>query len=502
MFRALARALTAARAANLRESGLGPPITRRTVLRGAAATGALALAGCLPGPRLSETPRIAIVGGGLAGLSAAWRLQNANLAARVYEASSRVGGRAAAAAADGLILNTGGEFIDADHTDMLDLAKAFDIELIDRREDTTDATIPVVAYYFGGRAIPESELSDALRPLAVAIGSDADRLDKDKARTQDALDRLSVADYLDRHAAELTQPYLRPLIEAAIRSEYGVPPSESSALQLIALLPTVDGQRVDVLGASDEAFVVKGGSAKIAEAVAARLGGRVETGKRLERIDAVAMGDSYRLTFAGGASVEADFVVLAMPHPPLRRVTLNIDIPEKLRRFIAETGPGRNEKLIAPFRRRAWRTEAGFTGEVWADLGFCEAWDTSVGQPEHSNGALTFFTGADETRATDAAPFVAALDRMIPGLAAEATGRTVRTNWSADPLAGGAYTTLRPNQATAFEDCFWSEEREVRARRVFFAGEQTSEEFYGFMNGAAQTGRLAAAAIVRHVTGA
>jgi monoamine oxidase len=42
----------------------------------------------------------------------------------------------------------------------------------------------------------------------------------------------------------------------------------------------------------------------------------------------------------------------------------------------------------------------------------------------------------------------------------------------------------------------------VRDGYIFFAGEQTSEEYYGFMNGAAETGRLAAAAVVRHITGA
>jgi monoamine oxidase len=173
---------------------------------------------------------------------------------------------------------------------------------------------------------------------------------------------------------------LRPLIEASIRSEYGVEPAESSALQLIALLPTVDGQRVDVLGATDEAFVVQGGSARIAEALAARLAGRIQTGRRLEKISPA--GEAYRLSFSGGATAEAEFVVLAIPNPPLRRVTFEMGLPPLLHRFIAETGPGANEKIIQPFRRRAWRQTAGFSREAWTDLDFCEAWDASASQPE------------------------------------------------------------------------------------------------------------------------
>jgi monoamine oxidase len=289
------------------------------------------------------------------------------------------------------------------------------------------------------------------------------------------------------------------LIVAAIRSEYGVEPADCSALQLIGLLPTVDGQRVDVLGATDEAFVVRGGSAKIAEALAARLGGRIETRRRLESV--ASTGETYRLGFAGRAAVEADFVILAIPHPPLRQVNFATGLPPMLRRFIAETGPGTNEKIIQTFRRRAWRVPAGFSKEAWAQLGFSEVWDSSAAVPERQDGALTFFFGGHETATMDTELSLTALDRVIPGVAAEAAGRILRTHWSADILCGGAYTSLRPGQATEFAEFFWSEEHEVSAGRIFFAGEQTSERYYGYMNGAVESGRYAAEAVVRHITG-
>jgi monoamine oxidase len=270
-------------------------------------------------------------------------------------------------------------------------------------------------------------------------------------------------------------------------------------LQLIALLPTVDGQRVDVLGASDEAFAVKGGSAKLAEALASRLAGRVELGKRLERLEPAGAG--YRLVFSPSALVEADFVIVALPLPPLRRVALEIEMPAKLSRFIAEVSPGTNEKHIAAFRRRAWRGSNAFSREAWTDLGFAEVWDSAGAEPEREAGALTFFVGGRETAGADIARFVAALDRFVPGLQAQATGRTLRTDWSNDPLTGGAYTNLKPGQMTALGDQFWTADHEVRAGRVYFAGEHLSEEFYGYMNGAAETGRLAAAAIVKRLTG-
>src|SRR5205823_7004901 len=68
-------------------------VSRREFIKvGGAAVGVAAVTGPI-GAFASATPRIAIVGGGIAGLNAALTLQDAGIAATVYEASSRVGGR-------------------------------------------------------------------------------------------------------------------------------------------------------------------------------------------------------------------------------------------------------------------------------------------------------------------------------------------------------------------------------------------------------------------------
>ena len=69
---------------------------RRDVLRLAAVS--LPLAACGPDlppsdARSRTQPRIAVIGAGLAGLVCAHRLQQAGVAATLYEASNRVGGR-------------------------------------------------------------------------------------------------------------------------------------------------------------------------------------------------------------------------------------------------------------------------------------------------------------------------------------------------------------------------------------------------------------------------
>src|ERR1700761_8931251 len=92
------RALEEARRLNLADAGAAPPVagggglTRRALLLALGATGASAL---LPRP-LHAAPiapgPVAIIGGGIAGLSALWHLTQAGIDAHLYEARARFGG--------------------------------------------------------------------------------------------------------------------------------------------------------------------------------------------------------------------------------------------------------------------------------------------------------------------------------------------------------------------------------------------------------------------------
>ena len=70
-------------------------IVKRAAVAGVGLTAARTVRAACPG---ATTPRVAIVGGGLAGLTAALRLKQAGVNATVYEASSRLGGRCSRAA--------------------------------------------------------------------------------------------------------------------------------------------------------------------------------------------------------------------------------------------------------------------------------------------------------------------------------------------------------------------------------------------------------------------
>jgi monoamine oxidase len=448
-------------------------------------------------------------------LNAAHQLKKAGVAATIYEARGRAGGRIrsrSGALGEGLVTDLGGEFINTDHEDMLALVKEFGLRLFNRVADAKRFPFPETGYYFEGRLHPEDEIAELLRPLAEQISQDANRVDRDFDRFAPRFDRLSVAEYLDNHADKIPKPFIRTLIENSIRTEYGVEPEQSSALQLLFNLPTVDGQKVEVLGDSDETFVVEGGCARIIDALAESLMGQIRTRMYLKRIQAHDRG--FRLTFSKGQVIDADLVILAIPFTVLRDIDIQVPLPTKLRRFIAELDLGANEKLLAGFAEKVWRRDNGFVLEAWTDLGFSEVWDETQRQTQREEGVLTFYIGGrelNEVRAvsTDAQGqrFVDRFEALVPGAKAAATGRFLRTCWTRSPLTRGGYTSFKPGQLTTFGDLLWvesddlEERQEVRAGNLVFVGEHLSDEFYGFMNGAAQTGRLAAGVVLRRMQG-
>lgn len=516
LFRKLLLALQTARREQLQAELRPAPIPpteigwnrRRFVKTSVAAGVGGLLAQSLPLPANAangrKQPRIAVIGAGIAGLNAAYRLQKAGITATVYEARNRPGGRMLSTTINhGLNIDLGAELINTDHRDMRALAKTFGIPLFDKLKDARRLPYPTEAYFFDGASISEAQLANDLAELAGQIGADAGLLDSDWDTYAPSFDQLSVADYLDHHADKIPAPYIHALMENAMRTEFGVEAAESSALQLLFMLPMVDGQSVELLSYSDEAFAVQGGSAAITNALAAALAGHIQYGAVLKGI--AHRDGRYGLDFGEQGRAEADVVIVTLPFPALRRVNIQAPLPALFRRFIAEAGLGANEKLIAGFERRFWRQPAGFGVAAWTDLGFAEVWDESQRQPQRRDGALNFFLGGEPARQFDqtadfkavATRFIADLDNFVPGAVAAANGAAVRSDWGNSPYTGGGYANFSPGQLSKFAEYFWVEARPADAQqvvfdRLLFAGEHLSDAYYGFMEGGAQTGRLAA----------
>src|SRR5215470_1927588 len=148
---------------------------RRDVLKLAGAAGLAAGAATLGARPASAagTPRIAVVGAGLAGLTCAYRLKQAGYAATVYEASSRIGGRCWTIRdtfADGQIAEHGGELIDQGHTDIRQLAQELGLNLDNLLAAEANGTDDF--YYFDGAPYSFAQATSDLKAIWQQIHSD------------------------------------------------------------------------------------------------------------------------------------------------------------------------------------------------------------------------------------------------------------------------------------------------------------------------------------------
>ena len=292
LFDSLRQALRIAALAAREQPG-APPIdelidmarTRRRFLRDSAmATAGLAIgAGCTTpappagnatpsAPAAARDARIAIVGGGMAGLNTAYKLQKAGLRATIYEGADRTGGRIFTATnllGDGLTTELGGEFIDTGHVEMLALMDEFKLE----RLDTQDlGSLKPETYFVNGRHYTQAQAARAFVPLAKQIFEDYDSMGEvvnyETEGGGAAFDKMSIAQYFDKIGAT---GWMRELLDVAYVTEYGLDAAEQSALNFIFLIGTgdlEDTSSVALLGESDERYKVRGGNQRIVDELA------------------------------------------------------------------------------------------------------------------------------------------------------------------------------------------------------------------------------------------
>jgi monoamine oxidase len=456
-----------------------------------------------------QSPRIAIVGAGVAGLNAAYKLKQAGLTATVFEGANRTGGRMFTASnllGEGLTTELGGEFIDSTHKEMLALMTEFGLEKLDVQAPAY-ASLKPETYFINGRHYTQAQAARAFVPLARRIAKDYDALgDVVNYQTEgggSAIDRQTITQYFDHVGAT---GWMRELLEVAYVTEYGLDAGEQSALNFVFLIGTGEldnHEACSLLGESDERYKVKGGNQRVVDELARRVAPQIRPLHRLEAIRS--RGDGYTLTFQAEGKVvdeDAEVVILAIPFSILRDVKITVPLPELKTRAIRELGYGTNAKVLVGFKSRPWEKQ-GYAGSTYSDESFQLAWSNSFMQPGPAGG-LTLYSGgklgidAGQGTAEDAATrLMAGIERAYPGAIAERNGKVSRFHWPSFPWTKGSYSCYKPGQWTTIAGS-----EGLPVGNLFFAGEHCSYDFQGFMNGGAQSGADAAKAVMARASGA
>ena len=223
-------------------------------------------------------------------------------------------------------------------------------------------------------------------------------------------------------------------------------------------------------------------------------GDRVRLGTELVAVSH--RGRGVRATIRQGRQVslvQCDYLIFAVPGPLLRRIPITPALPAQQHDAIAALKYGRATKMLLQFSRRFWRVP-GRPRAFGSPLPFGAVWDGNEEQRGRP-GILSLLAGASASDAVGAivtkegpGALVRSLD-WLGSRRADLVGSRQIT-WEDDPWARGGYAFFDP----AFDPSL----RAWLARpcgRLFFAGEHTSLQWQGYMNGAVESGRRAAAEV-------
>jgi monoamine oxidase len=482
-------------------------LTRKELLRTAGAAGiGLTLAGALGRTANAATaPRIAIVGAGLAGLSCALDLRSAGYSADIYEASDRIGGRCwtiRGAFADGQIAEHGGELIDTGHLQIRQLAQSLGLTLDNLFSGEAKGT--EMLGNFDGQPYTSDEAATDLKAVWQKLHSDASAAsypttwDSSTEHGRE-LDAMSIVDWINESVPGGINSKLGQLLDIAYNIEYGAESKDQSALNLIYLLAYQGPGNLRIFGKSNEKYHVRGGNDLITQRLADTIGpARISLDTRLVAV--ARNGAGYDLWLSKGGStfkVTADQVVLALPFSILR--TLDYSKagfePRKIT-AIKEQGMGSNSKLHLQFSRRHW-VGLGSNGETYSDRGYQNTWEVSRTQAGRS-GILVNYTGgtvassfSTGTPAQRAQKFLGQIEPVLPGLSAAWNGKATVDFWAGYQWTKGAYSYWKAGQYTRFAGM-----EKARQGNCHFAGEHTSIDFQGYLNGAVESGQRAAGEIL------
>jgi monoamine oxidase len=446
---------------------------------------------------------VAIVGAGMAGLSAALELQRAGRSFVVLEARDRAGGRLESMQlGDGVWIDVGGQWVGPTQDRLYGLARDHGAETFPTW--TTGENV----IELGGRLTRYTGTIPKLRPHAMAdVGQALARIDRmakkvppeapwtaPKAKQWDS---QTVWSWMRRNMVTSAG---REMMEIAVKAVWAAMPADVSLLHLLFYISSAGN--FDLLldtegGAQQDRFVE--GVGTLAGRVAESLGDQVVFNAPVRKVEwsASAVG----LT-CDGFRVRAERAIVAVPPALAGRIQYDPPLPGYRDQLTQRVPMGAVIKCFAVYDEPFWRAE-GLSGSAVSGSGpLTLTVDNSP--PSGSPGILVGFLEGDHARDFGRVPADERREAVIANLVqlfgtrAGGVERFIEKAWAEEEWSRGCYEGYTPpGVLTAFGPAL----REP-VGPLHWAGTETATKWNGYIDGALQSGERAAREVLAAIPAA
>jgi putrescine oxidase len=389
---------------------------------------------------------IAVVGAGIAGLTAASTLHDAGKDVVVLEARDRVGGRTWNTELGGEANELGGQWVAPYQSAMHELLEKLEIELFPSYREGAHVYIDSSgnAHRYEGHDAPLGAASErAYAEADASLDALAKELDPEAPWAHpDAreLDSLTFESWLRR---EIRDDMARDLLRSWLAGGFLAKPAETfSLLQGLWMISGAGGTYELFEPDQCLAFRVVGGSQLIAIRLAERLGERIVLDSPAREI---AWSDDGVEIAAGSRLVRAEGAIVAIPPNLTDTIRFRPALPPWRLRMEQSLSQGSINKILAVYAEPFWRQE-GLSGQGFAPYELVrELYDNSP--PSASVGVLTTFLAGENAERAERMSADARRRSVLEGMAKYVGSHAlepvdfIETQWSAEEWTRGAYGT-------------------------------------------------------------
>jgi monoamine oxidase len=431
--------------------------------------------------------RVAVVGAGLAGLTAAYRLQQQGLHVEIFEARDRPGGRAYTYYPNDISYeDLGGQFLNSGNDDpcISGLLQELEVSVENR------------ALTFSWLAYQEGAVLDVF-PFFLEGPLPSD--DNFLLLSQKAEECANLAEILDWFFSE--HPVIKKVLDLQMTGFEG---SSSQYLganyyQLMWDFYQLFYDRAQKKKAGEETVFehrfIEGGTSRLIQALCQKLRGTIHYCSPVSRI--FEQGHQIGIEVVDHRPVLFDKVILAVPSAVLKDITIDdLLVPRSQLEEMRSLQYGTVGKIIVPIRGIPHANFAyGPDFVVWFNR------DCTL-MTWYCGGESGIFDPSQEGAFANKMDVYSKIAKeLFPSI--DIVGDPVLACWTLDPYSKGSYSNFGAGQYAKFNEMieFYGETVkkvfQPSLGKVFFAGEQTALKHFATLEGAVESGERASRMVLR-----